>query len=130
MAINVKSYKKKIHNQKPSFNLVPFIDILFTILIFLVVTSNFSAEVTGGGAESGKPELVDSSGNSEYYIVPVANLNKVIVNGQDMSHLIRNNAIGVQSNVIDQGEISIKPGKIIITTPPNIPVDVAVQAPE
>ena len=44
MAIDVKSYKKRfLHDQKPNINLVPFIDILFTIMIFLVVTSNFSA---------------------------------------------------------------------------------------
>ena len=40
MAIDVKSHKKKVLDQKPSINLVPFIDILFTIMIFLVVTSN------------------------------------------------------------------------------------------
>ena len=43
LAIDVKKHKKKFLDQKPSINLVPFIDILFTIMIFLVVTSNFSA---------------------------------------------------------------------------------------
>ena len=43
MAIDVGRYKKKVLDNKPSINLVPFIDILFTIMIFLVVTSNFSA---------------------------------------------------------------------------------------
>ena len=38
-----KKKRKKFLNQQPSINLVPFIDILFTIMIFLVVTSNFSA---------------------------------------------------------------------------------------
>ena len=39
MAIDVRGYKKKVLNQKPSINLVPFIDILFSIMIFLSVTS-------------------------------------------------------------------------------------------
>ena len=43
MTIDVKSYKEKVLNRKPAINLVPLIDILFTIMIFLVVTSNFSA---------------------------------------------------------------------------------------
>ena len=38
MAIDVKRHKKKVLDQKPNINLVPFIDILFTIMIFLVVT--------------------------------------------------------------------------------------------
>lgn len=132
MSIDVKSYKKKISNQKPAFNLVPFIDILFTILIFLVVTSNFSSvDVSADdGAGTGKPNITDTSGSAEYYIVPVANLHKVTVNGQDMSHLIRDNAIAVKANVIDQGQISIKPGQIIITAPSGISPQEAVQAPK
>ena len=33
MAIDVRKHKKKVLDQKPSINLVPFIDILFTIMI-------------------------------------------------------------------------------------------------
>ncbi|WP_458406071.1 ExbD/TolR family protein [Methanobrevibacter sp.] len=136
MAIDVKKHKKKFLDQKPSINLVPFIDILFTIMIFLVVTSNFSAtDVQADTAEdldegSGKPNVTDVSGDQEYYVMPVANLHKVTVNGQDRSDAIAGSAVGVQARVIDQGEVSIRPGEIIITTPPGISVDQAVQRPE
>ena len=136
MAIDVRKHKKKFLDQKPSINLVPFIDILFTIMIFLVVTSNFSAtdfqadaadDVEDGG---GKPNVTSVSGDQEYYVVPVANLHKVTVNGQDRSDAISGGAVGVQANVIDQGQVIIKPGEIIIETPPGISVEKAVQRPE
>ena len=136
MAIDVKNYKKKVLNQKPTINLVPFIDILFTIMIFLVVTSNFSAtDVQSDDADvvddaSGKPNVTDVSGDAEYYVMPVANLHKVTVNGQDKSDSIAGSAVGVQARVIDEGQISIKPGEIDIMTPPGISPDVAVQRPE
>ena len=134
MSIDVKSYKKRfLDNQKPNINLVPFIDILFTIMIFLVVTSNFSAvdtptQATDSGA-TGKPNVTDVSGDAEYYVVPVANLHKVTVNGVDRSDAIVGGAVGVQAKVIDEGQISIKPGEIIITTPNGISPDKAVQRP-
>ncbi|WP_458453616.1 ExbD/TolR family protein [Methanobrevibacter sp.] len=136
MAIDVKKHKKKFLDQKPSINLVPFIDILFTIMIFLVVTSNFSVtDVQADTAEdldegSGKPNVTDVSGDQEYYVMPVANLHKVTVNGQDRSDAIAGSAVGVQARVIDQGEVSIRPGEIIISTPPGITPDQAVQRPE
>ncbi|MBQ2831903.1 biopolymer transporter ExbD [Methanobrevibacter sp.] len=135
MAIDVRAYKKKVLNQKPSINLVPFIDILFTILIFLVVTSNFSAtDVQADDSDvvndaTGKPNVTDVSGDQEYYIVPVANLHKVTVNGVDKSDLISNNAIGVHAKVMDEGQISIKPGEIDITTPEGFSPDEAVRRP-
>lgn len=71
MAIDVRKHKKKL-DQKPNINLVPFIDILFTIMIFLVVTSNFSAtDVQADDAAkdidqgSGKPNVTDVSGDQE-----------------------------------------------------------------
>ena len=136
MAIDVRKHKKKVLDQKPSINLVPFIDILFTIMIFLVVTSNFSAtDVQADTADDvnntgGKPEVTDVSGDQEYYIMPVANLHKVTVNGQDRSDAISGSAVGVQANVIDQGQVTIKPGEIVIQTPPGVSVDQAVQRPE
>ena len=136
MAIDVKRHKKKVLDQKPSINLVPFIDILFTIMIFLVVTSNFSAtDVQTDDSDvasdaTGKPNVTDVSGDQEYYIVPVANLHKVTVNGQDRSDAISGGAVGVQAKVIDQGQVSIKPGEIVISTPPDISVEQAVQRPE
>ena len=135
MSIDVKSYKKRfLDNQKPNINLVPFIDILFTIMIFLVVTSNFSAvdtpmDATDSGA-TGKPNVTDTSGNAEYYIVPVANLHKVTVNGVDRSDAISGGAVGVQAKVMDEGQISIKPGEIVITTPDGIDPNKAVQRPK
>ena len=136
MAIDVKSYKKKVLNQKPGINLVPLIDILFTIMIFLVVTSNFSAmdntaadDASSTDSGTGKPNVTDVSGNAEYYIMPVANLHKVVVDGQDMSDLISQNAIGVKANVIDEGQIQIKPGEIIITTPAGVSPEDAVRSP-
>ncbi|WP_405293300.1 ExbD/TolR family protein [Methanobrevibacter sp.] len=136
MAIDVKKHKKKFLDQKPSINLVPFIDILFTIMIFLVVTSNFSAtDVQADTTDDiqdtgGKPNVTDVSGEEEYYVMPVANLHKVTVNGQDRSDAIAGSAVGVQANVIDQGQVTIKPGEIVITTPPGVSVDMAVQRPE
>jgi len=135
MAIDVRKHKKKVLDQKPSINLVPFIDILFTIMIFLVVTSNFSADVQTDATDaaedaSGKPNVTDVSGDQEYYVVPVAGLNKVTVNGQDRSDAIAGGAVGVQAKVIDQGEIKIKPGLIEIITPPGVPPEVAVKRPE
>ena len=135
MAIDVKSYKKRfLQDQKPNINLVPFIDILFTIMIFLVVTSNFSAvdspkQATDGGA-TGKPNVTDTSGNAEYYIVPVANLHKVTVNGVDKSNAISGSAVGVQARVMDEGQVTIKPGEIVIVTPDGISPDKAVQRPK
>jgi biopolymer transport protein ExbD len=135
MAIDVKKHKKKL-GQKPSINLVPFIDILFTIMIFLVVTSNFSAtDVQADTADdldgaSGKPNVTDVSGDQEYYVMPVANLHKVTVNGQDRSDAIAGGAVGVKANVIDQGQVTIKPGEIVIQTPPGVSVEEAVQRPE
>ncbi|MGX8693795.1 MAG: ExbD/TolR family protein [Methanobrevibacter sp.] len=135
MAIDVKRHKKKVVNQKPTINLVPFIDILFTIMIFLVVTSNFSAtdvqtdDSNTASDATGKPNVTDVSGDQEYYIVPVANLQKVTVNGIDKSDLISGSAIGVQARVMDEGQIIIKPGEIIITTPAGVSPDKAVQRP-
>ena len=136
MAIDVKKHKKKFLDQKPSINLVPFIDILFTIMIFLVLTSNFSATDVQADTTSdvkdtgGKPNVTDVSGTEEYYIVPVANLHKVTVNGQDRSDAISGGAVGVHAKVIDNGQVSIKPGEIIINTPPDVSVEDAVRRPE
>lgn len=137
MAIDVRKHKKKFLDQKPNINLVPFIDILFTIMIFLVVTSNFSAtDVQADDAAkdidqgSGKPNVTDVSGDQEYYVVPVANLHKVTVDGQDRSDAIAGSAVGVQARVIDEGQVTIKPGEIVIKCPPGISADKAVQRPE
>ena len=134
MPLDIKSHKKKIQEEKPEFNLVPFIDILFTILIFVVVTSSFGATSmdAGDSGNTGKPNMTDSSGNAEYYLMPVNNLQTVTVNGQDMSSLIKDHSIGIHSQVIDQGDIQIKTKdkSIIITTPAGMDINKAVRAPE
>ncbi|MCQ2964836.1 MAG: biopolymer transporter ExbD, partial [archaeon] len=43
MAIDIKSHRKELDDDEPEIKLVPFIDILFTLLIFLVVTSSFGS---------------------------------------------------------------------------------------
>lgn len=134
MALDIKSHKKKISGQKPVINLVPLIDIIFCLLIFLVVTSSFgetSSDETAVSDSSGtgKPNVTDTSGSQEYYLIPVHNLKTVTVNGQDMSHLIKNGGIGVHSRVIDEGEIITKSGTIIITTPPGMSPEMAVKSP-
>ncbi|KZX15503.1 biopolymer transport protein ExbD/TolR [Methanobrevibacter cuticularis] len=129
MKLDIKRHREKIRGEKPEFNLVPFIDILFTILIFLVVTSSFNT-ATIDGSTSGKPDV--GTGDNEYYLFPVANLEKVIVNGQDMSYLIKDSSIAIHSRAIDEGEISIKPRdrSIIITTPSSLSAEEAVRSPD
>ncbi len=134
MAIDIKKHKEKLKNDEPEIKLVPFIDILFTLLIFIVVTSSFgAADVShqdNGG--TGKPNITDSSGNNEYYMIPVAGLQKVTVNGIDMSDQIKDNAIGVQAQVMDQGRIDINPQdkSITITIPSGMDPKTAVRSPE
>lgn len=130
MTMDINKYRNKLRDNNPRFNMVPFIDIIFTILIFLVVTSSFAA-TDQTQSVSGKPQVTNqTSGPSEYYLIPVAGLKKVTVNGIDMSGYIRNGAIAVHTNVIDEGEMVIRPknGEIIITTPPGFAIDKAVKA--
>ncbi|NYB51034.1 MAG: biopolymer transporter ExbD [Methanobacteriaceae archaeon] len=131
MTIDTTSYRRKLHSRQARVNLVPLIDVIFTILIFLMVTSSFQA-VADTTASSGKPQVSQSSGSSEYYLIPVAGLKKVTVNGVDMSSYIRKSAIAVHTRVIDEGEISIKPkdGAIIIITPPDMSPEKAVSIPQ
>ena len=135
MAIDIKKQKEKLQRDEPEIKLVPFIDILFTLLIFLVVTSSFATtdmtNTTDAGG-TGKPNISDTSGDNEYYLIPVAGLQKVTVNGIDMSNLIKNNAIGVHSEVMDKGEIEIRTQdkSIIITIPEGMDPYKAVHAPE
>jgi biopolymer transport protein ExbD len=131
MPIDFKKHKQKLEDSKPQFNLVPLIDILFTILIFLVVANSFAnvADVHDHGG--GKPNITDTSGNAEYYLFPIAGLQKVIVNGQDMSHYIKNNAIAIRGDVMDKGDISIESNQktIVIRTPEGVSPSKAVTSP-
>ena len=83
-----------------------------------MVTSSFQASADTSST-SGKPELNQTSGPSDYYLIPVAGLKSVTVNGVDMSKDIKNGAIAVHTKVIDEGEIIIKSkeGAIVITAP-------------
>jgi len=129
MPLDTSRYRNKLKQNNPQVNLVPLIDVIFTILIFLMVAASFqgSADVS-----SGKPQINQTTGPSDYYLIPVAGLKTVTVNGVDMSKDIRNGAIAVQTTVIDQGDINIKAnqGAIIITTPPGISPEEAVNAPQ
>ena len=51
----------------PRVNLVPLIDVIFTILIFLMVTSSFQA-AADTSSSSGKPEINQTTGPSDYYL--------------------------------------------------------------
>lgn len=130
MPLDTRRYKNRLRRNKAQVNLVPLIDVIFTILIFLMVTSSFQA-ATQTSTTSGKPEVSQTSGTSEYYLIPVAGLKNVTVNGVDMSQDIKNGAIAVHTDVIDEGEIVIKSkeGAIIITTPAGISPEEAVTTP-
>lgn len=133
MAIDINRHKEKLKSDKPDIKLVPFIDILFTLLIFIVVTSSFgSAAMDDNGSGTGKPNMTDTSGNAQYYLMPVANLQKVTVNGQDMSSLIKDNAIGIHAQVLDKGDVQIKTSthEIVITAPSGMDPKEAVHTPE
>ncbi|OWT32375.1 biopolymer transporter ExbD [Methanobrevibacter sp. 87.7] len=136
MSLDIKSRKERLKEDKININLVPFIDILFTILIFIVVTSSFASTAMDDSSQnnvsaSGKPNVTDTSGNSEYYIFPVQGLHKVVVNGQDMSSYIKDDSIAIHSQVIDSGQINVdsKNKQILITTPPGMDPKKAVRSP-
>jgi biopolymer transport protein ExbD len=130
MALDTSRYRNKLRQNNPQVNLVPLIDVIFTILIFLMVAASFQAADTS--ANSGKPVMNQTTGPSDYYLIPVAGLKTVTVNGVDMSKDIRNGAIAVHTRVIDEGEIIIKAntGSITITAPSGMSPDVAVNAPQ
>ncbi|KAF5076471.1 ExbD/TolR family protein [Methanobacterium aggregans] len=131
MTLDTQRYRNKMRQKQARVNLVPLIDVIFTILIFLMVTSSFQA-AADTSSSSGKPEVIQTNGTSEYYLIPVSGLKTVTVNGVDMSKDIRNSAIAVHTDVIDYGEIIIKSkeGTIIITSPSNVPTDKAVSIPQ
>ena len=74
-----------------------------------------AAEVANqnNGTGTGKPNITDTSGNNEYYLIPVSGLQKVTVNGIDMSSQIRNSAIVFKLDVMDNGQIEINTGREI-----------------
>ena len=46
MSLDTEKYKNRLKKNKAQVNLVPLIDVIFTILIFLMVTSSFQAAAT------------------------------------------------------------------------------------
>jgi biopolymer transport protein ExbD len=131
MALDTSRYRNRLRQNNPQVNLVPLIDVIFTILIFLMVAASFQA-VSDTSNNSGKPVLNQTTGPSDYYLIPVAGLKTVTVNGVDMSQDIRNGAIAVHTQVIDEGEIIIKAneGSITITAPSGMSPSEAVNAPQ
>jgi len=129
MPLDTSRYRNKLKQNNPQVNLVPLIDVIFTILIFLMVAASFQG---AADVSSGKPQINQTTGPSDYYLIPVSGLKTVTVNGVDMSKDIRNSAIAVHTTVIDQGDINIKAnqGAIIITTPAGISPEEAVNAPQ
>jgi len=129
MPLDTSRYRNKLKQNNPQLNLVPLIDVIFTILIFLMVAASFQG---AADVSSGKPQINQTTGPSDYYLIPVAGLKTVTVNGVDMSKDIRNSAIAVHTTVIDQGDINIKAnqGAIIITAPAGISPEEAVNAPQ
>ncbi len=133
MAIDTQRFKNKIEHKKPNINLVPLLDVIFTIMIFLLVMlsqhpvdtnpENYTAEQI-----SAKPTT--ATGDSEYYLIPLNGLKKVTVNGVDHSSDIRSGSIAVHTRVMDEGQIMIdsSTGTITITSPEDL-VDVAVKPP-
>ncbi len=132
MAIDTKRYKNKLQQSMPNINIVPLLDVIFTIMIFLLVMLSQQPTNTvdhySPDQISAKP--VSSSGTSEYYLIPLSGLHKVTVNDVDKSEYIRDSSIAVHTRVMDEGQILIdsSSGTITIESPKDIE-DKAVRAP-
>ena len=132
MPIDTKHYKNKLRQQNPNINLVPLLDVIFTIMIFLlVVISQNPGEIPTDYTQnqiSAKP--TSQTGDSEYYLLPLNGLRKVTVNGVDHSSDIRKGAIAVHTRVMDEGQITMdsSTGTITIVSPDDL-VNVAVKPP-
>ncbi len=133
MSIDTKRFKDKLNEKSPGINIVPLLDVIFTIMIFLLVMlSQTSMDVPDHYSQdqvSAKPTS-SSSGTSEYYLIPLNNLQHVTVNGVDYSKYIRGDSIAVHTRVMDEGKIEMdsSTGTINIQAPPDL-VDKAVKAP-
>ena len=107
MSIDTKRFKDKLNEKSPGINIVPLLDVIFTIMIFLLVMlSQTSMDVPDHYSQdqvSAKP--TSSSGTSEYYLIPLNNLQHVTVNGVDYSKYIRGDSIAVHTRVMDEGKI-------------------------
>lgn len=132
MTIDTKRFKDKIDQKTPNINLVPLLDVIFTIMIFLLVM--LSQHPTNMDQDYSQDQIsakpTSQSGTSEYYLIPLNGLHTVTVNGVDKSEYIRNGAIAVHTRVMDEGQILMDSasGSITITSPAELE-DVAVRAP-
>ena len=117
MTIDVKSYKEKVLNRKPAINLVPLIDILFTIMIFFGLRTSLLGGI-----------IVIT-----LLIIPIFVRSMDEVARQLPKELLDATyslgATRLEANVIDEGQIQIKPGEIIITTPAGVSPEEAVRSP-
>ena len=133
MAIDTKRFKDKVEHQTPNINLVPLLDVIFTIMIFLLVM--LSQHPVDTLPDDYSPEQISakpttSTGDSEYYLLPLNGLRKVTVNGIDHSSDIRRGSIAVHTRVMDEGQIMMdsSTGSTTITAPDDL-VDIAVKPP-
>ncbi|RAP48104.1 MAG: hypothetical protein BZ136_05450 [Methanosphaera sp. rholeuAM74] len=132
MTIDTKRFKDKIEQRSPNINLVPLLDVIFTIMIFLLVmlSQHPTSDVQNYTQDQISAKPTSQSGTSEYYLLPLNGLHKVTVNGVDRSDMIRNGAVAVHTRVMDEGQIVIdsSSGSITIKSPDDI-ADIAVKAP-
>ena len=132
MTIDTKRFKDKIEQRSPNINLVPLLDVIFTIMIFLLVmlSQHPTNDVQNYTQDQISAKPTSQSGTSEYYLLPLNGLHKVTVNGVDRSDMIRNGAVAVHTRVMDEGQIVIdsSSGSITIKSPEDI-ADIAVKAP-
>ena len=72
MAIDTKQFKDKIKQQNPNINLVPLLDVIFTIMIFLLVvlSQTPTSDLTHYSQDQISAKPTSSTGTSEYYLLP------------------------------------------------------------
>ena len=128
MAIDTKQFKDKIKQQNPNINLVPLLDVIFTIMIFLLVvlSQTPTSDLTHYSQDQISAKPTSSTGTSEYYLLPL----NVTVNGVDYSDKIRNGAVAVHTRVMDEGQITMdsSTGTITIKSPEDL-ASIAVKSP-
>ena len=89
MAIDTKQFKDKIKQQNPNINLVPLLDVIFTIMIFLLVvlSQTPTSDLTHYSQDQISAKPTSSTGTSEYYLLPLNGLKKVMVLWQYIQEL-------------------------------------------
>ncbi len=132
MAIDTELFKNRLEQNEPNINIIPLLDVIFTIMIFLLVMLSQNPvnnpDQYSDYQISAKP--TSQSGDSEYYLLPLNGLQKVTVNGVDYSQDIRSGSIAVHTRVMDEGQIYMdsSTGTITIQAPEDL-ADVAVKPP-